>query len=480
MKIIIATIIILSLFIGSVLFNAIRIDMLSFGAGAKRLLEKSELLSKKAETFEEKRVLQKLGMNDLNGFCYRFDGHLKDAVFENKNPDREKVQKDLDSFGFEFNDYEDLQFRPAKGKYILEGNVLKFKYVKGDYLQNTTDLNIVKDKLSEIEIRIKLKRGRKIQLSWSVDDRTKFKKWITIDVIPDNAFHVYRINVKNVLKAFHEFDYQMGLYENSIKKVFLRPSDITDDDIEIDYIRFISKREKYHQALYRETYETINKEMRKVVYTNTPVCLRYTVDIPQGKAALTFGMGILEKDDPVRFRVMVKCDNREKEIFFKEVSDPDNWRDERIDFSAWSGRRAEIILETESEKGNIAFWSNPVLYMPPKERFNVIIVLEDALRSDHMSSYGYLRKTTQIKDALIKKGILYLNAFSQATETRPSCPSIMTSLYPTATGVWNSTEMLHDKYLTLAEIMRSQGFATSAFIQNGNAGRKSNSCLQWS
>jgi len=452
------------------LFNGMRINILSLGESGERLLEKSERLSGKAQTFEEKKVLQKLGMNSVNGFCYRFDEHLKEAVFENKNPNREKVQKDLDSFGFEFNDYEDLQFRPAKGKYILEGDVLKFKYIKGDYLQNTTDLNVAKDRLSEIELRMKLRKGRKIQLSWSVDDSTKLKNWITIDVIPDNAFHVYRINVKNVLKAFHEFDYHMGIYGESIKKVFLRPSDSTNDDIEIDYIRFISKREKYHQALYRETYETINKEMRKVVYTNTPVCLRYTVDVPEGKAALTFGMGILEKDDPVRFRVMVRCKNREKEIFFKEVSDPDTWRDERIDFSAWSGRRVEIVLETESEKGNIAFWSNPVLYMPPKERFNVIIVLEDALRSDHMSSYGYLRETTHIKDVFIKRGVLFLNAFSQATETRPSCPSIMTSLYPTATGVWNSTEMLHDKYLTLAEIMRSQGFATAAFIQNGNAG----------
>jgi len=101
MKIIIATIIILSLFIGSFLFNATRIGMLSFGAGAKRLLEKSELLSKKAETFEEKKVLQKLGMNSLNGFCYRFDGHLEEAVFENKNSIREKAQKDLASFSFE-------------------------------------------------------------------------------------------------------------------------------------------------------------------------------------------------------------------------------------------------------------------------------------------------------------------------------------------------------------------------------------------
>ena len=71
---------------------------------------------------------------------------------------------------------------------------------------------------------------------------------------------------------------------------------------------------------------------------------------------------------------------------------------------------------------------------------------------------------------LIKKGVLFLNAFSKAAKTRPTCPSIMTSLYPTATGVWNFSEMLDDRYLTLAEIMRNQGFATASFIQNDNAG----------
>ena len=31
-------------------------------------------------------------------------------------------------------------------------------------------------------------------------------------------------------------------------------------------------------------------------------------------------------------------------------------------------------------------------------------------------------------------------------------------------------ESLHDKYVTLAEIMRSQGYATAAISQNQNAG----------
>ena len=70
----------------------------------------------------------------------------------------------------------------------------------------------------------------------------------------------------------------------------------------------------------------------------------------------------------------------------------------------------------------------------------------------------------------MSRGIVFLNAHSQATKTRPSIPSMMTSLYPTATGVWNFSDSLSDRYLTLAEILRAQGFVTASFIQNGNAG----------
>ncbi|MEZ4549018.1 MAG: sulfatase-like hydrolase/transferase [Desulfobacterales bacterium] len=64
----------------------------------------------------------------------------------------------------------------------------------------------------------------------------------------------------------------------------------------------------------------------------------------------------------------------------------------------------------------------------------------------------------------------FSRAFSQATYTRPSCVSLMTSLYPSATGVWTKFEKLHDNYLTLAEIMRNQGFVTIMVTQNVNAG----------
>lgn len=452
------------------------IDLPSFEESAKRLLRKTEMLSKKVQSFDQKVALMKLGMNSMNGFYYRFDEHIKKAICEYKSLEKDKTQKDLARFGFEFNNNDSLKFKPKKGKFILEEGLLKFMYISGDYLESMGDLNIVKDDIGEIELRVKLKKGKRIKLGWSKISSAKWGKGligtITIETVPDDTFHTYRINAKNVLR--------MRLrHGDIIKKLFLSPSNVNNDEVEIDYIRFISKREKYAKKPYGKTYETIAKEMRKVLYTNTPVCLKYTLDIPKGKSFLflkkgkpflRFGMGILEENDPVTFRVVVKYENTRKEVFSKEILNTDAWEDAKIDLSKWSGKNVEISFQTDSAKENIAFWSNLIIYTPPKKRFNVIIVLEDTLRADHMSCYGYFRETTPVKDKFIKKGVLFQHAFSQATMTRPSCPTIMTSLYPSATGVWHFSEMLDDTYLTLAEIMRSQGFATASFIQNGNAG----------
>jgi arylsulfatase len=192
--------------------------------------------------------------------------------------------------------------------------------------------------------------------------------------------------------------------------------------------------------------------------------------MPKKKAFLKFGMGALKKDVPLQFEIQIQSDNKQKVLFSKKIATLDKWQDATIDLSEYSNQKVEISFFVKGSKSNIAFWSNPLIYTPPDQRLNVIIVLEDALRSDRLSCNGNPRETTPVKDEFAKKGIIFSNAFSQSTNTRSSCPSFMTSLYPSTTGIWNASEVLNDRYLTLAEIMRSQGFATALFTQNVNAG----------
>ena len=71
---------------------------------------------------------------------------------------------------------------------------------------------------------------------------------------------------------------------------------------------------------------------------------------------------------------------------------------------------------------------------------------------------------------MAERGVLFEHAISQAEKTRPSAGAYMTGLYPTTTGLWYFSDVLSDRFLTWAEIMRAQGYLTVAVTQNGNVG----------
>jgi len=462
----------LVIFITNSILNAFKINFFTFNKNMNRIINRSEQLNKNAQIFDENVALNELGTNKLNGFYYRFDENLIDARYSDKIHIRDKISKEIKSICFEFNNINDLIIKPVQKDFIIKNGILKYQHNDSDFLQSSKKLNIDRYSIGEIEIKIKVKNTKELILAWSQHSEAKpldplQTNYLTVWTIPDNKFHTYRVNFKHIFnKGFLE-----GLEPGEpIRKIFLFPHIVPHDEIEIDYLRFISKKEKYAQKSFGVSYETINYEMRKALYMHNSRNLKYIMNIPSGNSFLKFGMGILENINPVQFIVMIKNGDEQRTIFSKKIFNFNKWHDAAIDLSQYADKKVEISFSCKGSETNIAFWSNPVLYTPPKKRLNVVIVLEDALRSDRMSGYGYNRKTTPAKDKFAKKGITFLNTFSQETYTRASCVSFMTSLYPSTTGVWNGSERLDDKYLTLAEIMRSQGFSTALFTQNYNAG----------
>jgi arylsulfatase A-like enzyme len=350
-----------------------------------------------------------------------------------------------------------VRFHSRKEKFSISAGILKIKHVKEANLKAI--VNIPYNKLGKMEIKVRHKKGKIMRFGMRQDIKAKIPmspNLKLIHVIPDNKFHVYMIDTKHVKNR--EILAQSGI----IKKIFLSVSNVNRDSVEIDYIRLHSKKGHYLKKPTGTDYETKNGEMRKVLFTHTPLTVTYDLELPVDDVFLGFGMGIIDDNDPVTFKILI---NGRKDIFSKRVISSSRWHDAKINMSAYAGKKIQITFAAESREGNIALWSNPLLYTPPKEKFNVIIVLEDALRADHMSCYGYNRETTPVKKRFAQKGVLFLNAFSQAPKTQASCLSLMTSLYPTATR-----PSLHENYLTLAEILRYSGFQTAAFIQNANAG----------
>ena len=98
-----------------------------------------------------------------------------------------------------------------------------------------------------------------------------------------------------------------------------------------------------------------------------------------------------------------------------------------------------------------------------KARPNLVMIVIDTLRSDHLGCYGYTAIETPHIDRLALDGILAENATSHVPITLPSFSSIMTSTLPPTHGV-HSNEGFHldDSSVTLAEILKEEGYSTSA------------------
>ena len=95
---------------------------------------------------------------------------------------------------------------------------------------------------------------------------------------------------------------------------------------------------------------------------------------------------------------------------------------------------------------------------------NVLLLSIDTLRADHLGCYGYKTKTPAI-DELAAGSILFENTISQVPLTLPSHSTIFTGLYPDQHGVRNNENfVLGDKFKTLAEMFRQNGYNTGGVI----------------
>jgi len=103
--------------------------------------------------------------------------------------------------------------------------------------------------------------------------------------------------------------------------------------------------------------------------------------------------------------------------------------------------------------------------MNSETRPNFLLVTLDTLRADYLGCYGNKIVQTPELDALAADGCLFEAAFSQAPTTTPSHCSIMTSTYAAQHGAINGSAMKMG-FPTLAEILRLNGYETSAFVSS--------------
>jgi arylsulfatase A-like enzyme len=88
------------------------------------------------------------------------------------------------------------------------------------------------------------------------------------------------------------------------------------------------------------------------------------------------------------------------------------------------------------------------------ERRNVVLISVDTLRADHMSLYGYERKTSPNLDRFFAERTVFQNAMSSSPCTRPSVLQFLTGQFETRRD-----------NPRLAEVLKESGLATAAFTE---------------
>lgn len=103
---------------------------------------------------------------------------------------------------------------------------------------------------------------------------------------------------------------------------------------------------------------------------------------------------------------------------------------------------------------------------PGASRPNVLLITVDTLRADRLGCYGHARPTSPHVDRLAAQGALFERAFTTLPRTTQSVASIMTGRYPKSHGARGLFSSLSAANLTLAEILREEGYDTAAFVSN--------------
>lgn len=118
--------------------------------------------------------------------------------------------------------------------------------------------------------------------------------------------------------------------------------------------------------------------------------------------------------------------------------------------------------------------SEPRLRPQPAPVRDVVVVVVDTLRADHLGALGYWRPTSPEIDRWARRGVVFEQALSPAPWTLPAMASLLTGRWPSVHGAgsrardadWAQTRRLGERLPTLAGELGRAGFRTGAVVNN--------------
>ncbi len=149
-----------------------------------------------------------------------------------------------------------------------------------------------------------------------------------------------------------------------------------------------------------------------------------------------------------------------------------SWKRVSIGLPGYARKRARLTFEVSSSqpsdknaKPTLApFWGTPVLYdsRASSSRPSILLLTIDCTREDRLGAHGYLRNCTPNLDALAKRSIDFLNAYTPSDYTYVVMPMLMTGRMIKFDWIGSLNE-LDLSILSLPEILIDNGYLAAGF-----------------
>ena len=116
-----------------------------------------------------------------------------------------------------------------------------------------------------------------------------------------SAIKEYKQNI-GPLRQYNDYRFDVHMNEPGSRPLAIMPTDGLFDLVAIKSIRLVPKKANFTQAAGRQ-FIGKREEYRNTLYAHSPSTLTFEFPVPKD-AHLHFGMGITEKNSPVKFRVV--------------------------------------------------------------------------------------------------------------------------------------------------------------------------------
>ncbi len=187
---------------------------------------------------------------------------------------------------------------------------------------------------------------------------------------------------------------------------------------------------------------------REAIATMPATSFRTRVDAVPAGARLLTAIAVPGPATPgattaaLRFRIHFEANGAET-LLYDRALDPADARDRRwvdvgVSLDTLAGRSGTLRFETTAASAGtapsvalpaVAWWAPPAVEVCDGSAPSLLIITLDALRADHLGSYGYPRPTTPHLDAFAAGATRFAWAFAGGPKTIPSVPQILTGRY---------------------------------------------------